>query len=101
MFGMELKTYLKGLDGDDAREKFAIRCETTIGHMKNVMYGFKTCGTDLAVSIERESCGAVTRRELRPDWARHWPELVAGAHAQASNKPPRSSDKPSNFRKER
>lgn len=29
--------------------------------------------------IERATCGAVTRRDLRPDdWHRIWPELAAG-----------------------
>lgn len=31
----------------------------------------------LAVSIERETLGEITRQELRPDdWAQIWPELV-------------------------
>jgi hypothetical protein len=73
---MDLKSYVKTLPGDGAREDFALRCGTTFGHMKNVMYGYKPCATDLAVRIERESGRAVTRPELRPDWADHWPELI-------------------------
>jgi DNA-binding transcriptional regulator YdaS (Cro superfamily) len=76
---MELKTYLAGLDVA-AREAFATACGTTAGHMRNVMYGQKRCATDLAVRIERQSRGAVTRRELREDWPDHWPELVTKDH---------------------
>lgn len=73
---MDLKTYLKSLPDEAAREAFAMRCETTLGHMRNVMYGYKPCATDLAVRIERESGRAVLRPELRNDWVDHWPELV-------------------------
>lgn len=73
---MELKTFLSELDPED-REPFAKRCGTSIGHLQNVKYGTKTCATDLAVSIERESGGRVRRWDLRPDdWFRHWPELI-------------------------
>jgi hypothetical protein len=74
---MDLKTYLKSLPDEAAREAFAGRCQTSIGHLRNVMYGIKSCATDLAVHIERESGKAVTRQELRDDWANHWPELAA------------------------
>ena len=60
------------------RAAFAIRCDTSLGHLTNVAYGYKPCSPELAVSIERESGGAVKRQELRPDdWTRIWPELVA------------------------
>lgn len=75
---MDLKTFIKSLPVAE-REGFASRCGTTIGHLQNVMYGLKSCATDLAVSIERESGCVVTRQELRTDWANHWPELVMGA----------------------
>ncbi len=74
---MELKTYIKGLADDDARDAFATQCGTTAGHMRNVSYGLRTPSTELCVSIERVSGGQVTRRDLRPnDWHRNWPELV-------------------------
>lgn len=73
---MELKTYLSPLTPEQ-REEFAKRCESTKGHLQNIMYGMKTCATDLAVHIDRESKGAVRRWELRPlDWHKHWPELI-------------------------
>lgn len=73
---MDLKIYLKSLGSEEQREDFAQRCETSLGHIRNVGYGYKPCATDLAVRIERESAGQVTRPELRADWADHWPELV-------------------------
>lgn len=73
---MDLKTYWRTLTKED-REAFAGRCESTVGHLQNVMYRVRPAATDLAVAIERESGGLVTRQELRPeDWQRHWPELV-------------------------
>lgn len=72
---MDLKTYLSPMT-TEAREAFATRCGTTRGHIQNVMYG-KTCAPALAVAIERESAGAVTRKELRDDWLAIWPELEA------------------------
>ncbi len=77
---MNLKTYLNGLPPAD-RERFATACETTVGHLRNVMYGLKSCATDLAVLIEHQSDHAVTRQELRNDWARHWPELIGSEGA--------------------
>jgi hypothetical protein len=72
---MDLKTYLKSLPDEASREAFAARCQTTLGHMRNVMYGYKPCATDLAVRIEFESGKGVRRQDLRDDWADHWPEL--------------------------
>ena len=71
---MDLRTYLRSLD-DPGRENFAERCKTSVGHLRNVGYGIKTCATNLAVAIERESGFLVRRQELRADWADHWPEL--------------------------
>ncbi len=77
---MDLKTYLSELSTGQ-RDAFAAKCKTSRGHLQNVMYGFKTCATDLAVSIERESGKAVRRWELRDDWHRHWPELIGAKGA--------------------
>lgn len=71
---MDLKTYLSPKSVAE-RDEFAAACQTTPGHLRNVMYGYKPCATDLAVRIWEQSGGAVTRQELRDDWADHWPEL--------------------------
>jgi len=67
---MDLKTYLQSLSGPD-REIFASKCKTSVGHLRNIAYGYRPCGESLAIDIERESGGKVRCEELRPDvdWA--------------------------------
>jgi len=75
MSAMELKTYLLGLERSK-REDFAKRCKTTMGHMHNVMHGYRPCSPELAALIDSNSKGIVGRHELRPnDWREIWPEL--------------------------
>lgn len=76
-----LKTFLRRLPDEDSRSQFAVSCETTLGHLRNVMYGQKPCSPLLAAQLEAHTAGAVTRRDLRPDdWHRIWPELVTPEH---------------------
>lgn len=78
---MDLKTYLSAKTKEE-REEFAAKCESTLGHIQNVMYGIRPCAADLAVHIFRESDGLVTRWELRPlDWHKFWPELIGSEGA--------------------
>lgn len=67
---MDIKTYVMSLAPDERRQ-FADRCGTSLGHLRNIGYGFRTCADGLAIAIERESGGAVTVEELSPDtdWA--------------------------------
>jgi hypothetical protein len=75
---MDLKTYVSNLSKVD-RATFADRCGASIGHMLNVVYGVRTASTELAVAIERESNGAVTRIEMFPEtYGNKWPELMRG-----------------------
>lgn len=72
----QLKVFIKGLPDDAARVAFADRCDTSIGHLRNIIYG-KPCSAELAALIEAESGGAVRRWHLRPnDWHRIWKELI-------------------------
>ena len=72
---MELIDYLKPMS-QAQRNDFAKKCESSAGHLNNVAYGYKPCGIALAVSIEQQSGGIVTRKVLRKDdWQRYWPEL--------------------------
>lgn len=68
-----LKTYLKTLSdsGQDTLEAFAKLCGTNVGQLRQIAGGFRPCRESLAINIERESKGAVTCEELRPDvdWA--------------------------------
>lgn len=84
MTEMDLKTYLLGLTIPE-REKFARRCHTTRGHLQNVMYGLRPCDPKLAVSVEKESGGAVKRSDLRDDWKAIWPELAKGNGSSAGH----------------
>lgn len=65
-----LHGYLKA-KSPDAREAFAERCGTTIGHLNNVALSHKTCSAALAVAIERESRGAIRCEDMcsSVDWA--------------------------------
>jgi len=54
------------------------RTKTTRGYLRQIAYGNKTASAELAARLEKETCGAVTRKQLRPDdWRVIWPELVA------------------------
>lgn len=83
----ELKRYLRGLADDDARKAFAARCGTSLGHMRNVIYG-KTCSPELAAAIDTHSGAQVRRWHMRPaDWHRIWPELEGAEGAPATDAP--------------
>lgn len=81
---MDLKTYLKDLS-DDAKDALATGASTTVGHLRNIVYGFRQCSPELASALERESKSAVMRWDLRPDdWHLIWPELVKRKDAPAT-----------------
>lgn len=63
---MDLKQYLSTLTLKQ-RDALAERCGTSAGHLRNVSYGYRSCGESLAIALERESGGSVTCEELRPD----------------------------------
>lgn len=67
---MKLLDYLHTMT-PEKREGFAMLCGVSMGHLNNVAYGYKTVGAEIAIAIERESAGAVTVEEMRPDmdWA--------------------------------
>jgi DNA-binding transcriptional regulator YdaS (Cro superfamily) len=54
------------------------RTGTSRGYLKQIAYGNKQASAALAVSLERELSGALSRKDLRPsDWNQIWPELSA------------------------
>lgn len=67
---MNLRQYLAPMRSAE-KAAFAVRCGTTIGHLRNVMLGYRAPSESLAIAIERESSRHVTVEELRPDvdWA--------------------------------
>jgi|GEM_PF-2316698 len=79
---MDLKAYLNSLPDRPTREAFALRVNSTFGHINNVALGYKTCAPALATAIELDTERAVRRWELRPeDWHLIWPELIGAAGA--------------------
>lgn len=80
-----LKTYLKGLGSDEDRERFAVACGTSLGHMRNASYGLKPLAPSVCMQADLLSLGAVKRWETRPDdWHRIWPELIGAEGAPAA-----------------
>lgn len=73
---MKLISHLKPLSASE-RQAMASACDTTLGHLKNVGYGYRPCAAALAVRIEQYTAGQVSRRDLCPDdWRAIWPELA-------------------------
>lgn len=51
--------YMKSLDSDSDRDDFALRCGTTLGYLKLIMYGNRNCSAITAINIDRESNGYI------------------------------------------
>lgn len=68
---MKLKDYLRPMT-EQQRLNFAMACETSLQYLKFVAYGAKKASPVLAMSIEKESGGAVRAEEIRPDLAEKW-----------------------------
>lgn len=83
MWAMDFKSFFFGMQ-PAARDDFAKKCETTVGHLQNVAYGFRSASPELAVLIERISKKQVSRVDLFPEsFARIWPELAKPARKAA------------------
>jgi len=63
---MRLIDYLNALP-EQERDGFAMRCKTSVGHLRQVGYGNRTCAEKLAINIERETNRVVMCEELRSD----------------------------------
>lgn len=66
----KLLAHLNALDPTD-QQAFAKRCGTSVGYIRKAVSIGQKFGESLAIAIERETAGAVTCEELRPDvdWA--------------------------------
>lgn len=72
---MNTPEYLNSLSQFD-RSAFAARCETSENYLRKASSCGQLLREKLCSMIEKESGGAVTRKELRPDdWFVIWPEL--------------------------
>lgn len=59
------------------QSSFAQRCGTTVGYLRKAVSVGQLLKVVVCVSIERETHGQVTRKDLRPDdWQSIWPELA-------------------------
>jgi len=66
--------YWKALEPSE-RDGFAKTIGTTRGYITKATCIGQQFGAALCVSIERETSGEVTRKDLRSDWREIWPEL--------------------------
>jgi DNA-binding transcriptional regulator YdaS (Cro superfamily) len=66
---MDLLHYLSPMSAAD-RASFAKKCGTSLAYLRQVAYGNKNCGAELAINIDRESGGEVLLEQLcpAPDW---------------------------------
>jgi hypothetical protein len=64
---MDLHTFLLGLPRDE-REPFGKRCGSTFGRLMQIAYGNEPGTAELCTAIDRESCGAVSYREVNGAW---------------------------------
>ncbi len=77
-----LKAFLASLADESARKAWAATCGTSLGHLRNCIYGAKPLAPETCVLIERHSGARVRRWHLRPaDWHRIWPELIGAQGA--------------------
>lgn len=84
---MTLLEFLRHMSAEQ-REPFAKSCDTSLGHLRNVAYGYRPCAAELAVLIEDVSGRQVTRQELCPDnWWRIWPELFNACSSNPNTAP--------------
>lgn len=61
-----MKAYWNSLTKEQ-QSHLAQRVDSTRGYLRLVFNGHKCAGFNLAIRLEQETAGAVTRSELRPD----------------------------------
>lgn len=66
----KLREYLNSLQKEQ-RAIFVAACGTSEGYLRKAISMGQRLGPDLCIPIERESCGAITCEDIRPDidWA--------------------------------
>lgn len=78
----KLLDWLRDTPKDEATRRCAAE-GTSIGYVRQVAYGNKVAGLKSS-AIERATCGAVTRQDLRPnDYHLIWPDLPAPVTEEA------------------
>ena len=75
---MQLNTYLQQ-HGHGSATELARAIGGHVGDVVQWAKGARPVPIGRAVQIETATAGAVTRRDLRADWADIWPELASAA----------------------
>jgi DNA-binding transcriptional regulator YdaS (Cro superfamily) len=63
---MNFQTYWTSLDSA-AKRSLAHSLNTSLAFLSQIAHGHRRCREALAIAIERDSAGAVTVEEMRPD----------------------------------
>ncbi|RCS59733.1 transcriptional regulator [Parvibium lacunae] len=71
---MQLKDYLS--EDRTRRTSLSAALGVTAPFLDQLSNGTRPVPPARCVEIERATLGRVTRKDLRPDWALIWPELV-------------------------
>ena len=73
---MDLKNYL--IESDTKKAEFARAINVSAALLHQWLEGIRPVAIQHCPTIEKQTCGKVTRKELRPDdWHKIWPELAA------------------------
>ena len=79
---MNLHTYLST---KESATVFAKRISVPFASLSNWRHGKRNIPINMAVLIEKETDGLVTRKEMRPkDWMKIWPELKKNSNEKAA-----------------
>ena len=70
----KLLVYYNALSKED-RLTFLRKARISDGYLRKACCVFEKMKPERCVLIEKASNGAVTRKDLREDWAEIWPEL--------------------------
>lgn len=76
-----LRNFLKAMPPEQ-QEQFAKRIGTSLGYLRKAISVQSRFSEGMAINIERESGGAVTVEELRPDLAPQWAYIRGTAKRQ-------------------
>lgn len=72
---MDLKAYIRSQLG--LATELAAKLGVPPSYVSQMASGHRAVSPIRAVAIEKATKGAVTRKDLRSDWASIWPELKA------------------------
>lgn len=83
---MDLKNYL--IESGTKKAEFARAINVSAALLHQWIEGIRPVATRHCPAIETQTCGKVTRKELRPDdWHKIWPELAAAPAPRRATDP--------------